>query len=37
MTVFCDSGNNIEIDYRWSAGNEDDTRKFAAETRLRLM
>ena len=24
-------GNNIEIDYRWSAGNEDDTRKYAAE------
>jgi hypothetical protein len=24
-------GNNIEIDYRWSAGNEDHTRKYAAE------
>jgi putative tryptophan/tyrosine transport system substrate-binding protein len=24
-------GNNIEIDYRWSAGNEADTRKYAAE------
>src|SRR6516165_7398356 len=24
-------GNNIQIDYRWSAGSEDDTRKFAAE------
>jgi putative ABC transport system substrate-binding protein len=24
-------GNNIEIDYRWSGGNEDDTRKYAAE------
>src|SRR5689334_18786211 len=24
-------GQNVEIDYRWSAGNEDDTRKYAAE------
>jgi putative tryptophan/tyrosine transport system substrate-binding protein len=24
-------GTNIKIDYRWSAGNEDDTRKYAAE------
>ena len=24
-------GQNIQIDYRWSAGNEDDTRKYAAE------
>ena len=24
-------GNNVEIDYRWSAGSEDDTRKYAAE------
>jgi putative ABC transport system substrate-binding protein len=24
-------GNNLQIDYRWSAGNEDDTRKYAAE------
>ena len=24
-------GNNVQIDYRWSAGNEDDTRKYAAE------
>jgi putative ABC transport system substrate-binding protein len=24
-------GNNIQIDYRWSGGNEADTRKFAAE------
>jgi putative ABC transport system substrate-binding protein len=24
-------GSNIKIDYRWSAGNEDDTRKQAAE------
>ena len=24
-------GNNVEIDYRWSAGREDDTRKYAAE------
>ena len=24
-------GSNIKIDYRWSAGNEDDTRKYAAE------
>jgi putative tryptophan/tyrosine transport system substrate-binding protein len=24
-------GSNIEIDYRWSAGREEDTRKFAAE------
>src|SRR5262249_59222513 len=23
-------GNNVQIDYRWSAGNEDDTRKYAA-------
>jgi putative ABC transport system substrate-binding protein len=23
-------GQNLEIDYRWSAGNEDDTRKYAA-------
>ena len=23
-------GQNVEIDYRWSAGNEDDTRKYAA-------
>jgi putative ABC transport system substrate-binding protein len=24
-------GNNVEIDYRWSGGNEDDTRRYAAE------
>ena len=24
-------GTNVAIDYRWSAGNEDDTRKYAAE------
>ena len=24
-------GNSVEIDYRWSAGNEDDTRKYARE------
>jgi len=24
-------GNNVQIDYRWSAGNEDDTGKYAAE------
>jgi putative ABC transport system substrate-binding protein len=24
-------GSNVQIDYRWSAGNEDDTRKYAAE------
>jgi putative ABC transport system substrate-binding protein len=24
-------GRNIQIDYRWSAGNVDDTRKYAAE------
>jgi len=24
-------GQNVEIDYRWSGGNEDDTRKYAAE------
>jgi putative ABC transport system substrate-binding protein len=24
-------GNNVAIEYRWSAGNEDDTRKYAAE------
>src|SRR5579864_1877288 len=24
-------GSSIRIDYRWSAGNEDDTRKYAAE------
>jgi putative ABC transport system substrate-binding protein len=24
-------GNNVEIDYRWSGGSEDDTRKYAAE------
>jgi putative tryptophan/tyrosine transport system substrate-binding protein len=24
-------GNNVQIDYRWSAGNEDDTRRYAAE------
>jgi putative ABC transport system substrate-binding protein len=24
-------GNNVQIDSRWSAGNEDDTRKRAAE------
>ena len=24
-------GNNVQIDYRWSAGNEGDTRKYAAE------
>src|SRR5262249_10754844 len=24
-------GQNVEIDYRWSSGNEDDTRKYAAE------
>jgi putative tryptophan/tyrosine transport system substrate-binding protein len=25
------NGSNIKIDYRWSSGNEDDTRKNAAE------
>jgi putative ABC transport system substrate-binding protein len=24
-------GQNVQIDYRWSAGKEDDTRKYAAE------
>jgi putative ABC transport system substrate-binding protein len=24
-------GQNVQIEYRWSAGNEDDTRKYAAE------
>jgi putative tryptophan/tyrosine transport system substrate-binding protein len=24
-------GQNVQIDYRWSAGDEDDTRKYAAE------
>ena len=24
-------GENLQIDYRWSEGNEDDTRKYAAE------
>jgi putative tryptophan/tyrosine transport system substrate-binding protein len=24
-------GNNVQIDYRWSAGNEDQTRRYAAE------
>jgi ABC-type uncharacterized transport system substrate-binding protein len=24
-------GQNIQIDYRWSGGNKDDTRRFAAE------
>jgi putative ABC transport system substrate-binding protein len=24
-------GNNVQIDYRWSGGNEDDTRRYAAE------
>jgi len=24
-------GTNVQIDYRWSAGNENDTRKYAAE------
>jgi putative ABC transport system substrate-binding protein len=24
-------GTNIQIDYRWAGGNEDDTRKYAAE------
>src|SRR5215831_19109373 len=24
-------GQNLQIDYRWSEGNEDDTRKYAAE------
>ena len=24
-------GQNVQIDYRWSDGNEDDTRKYAAE------
>jgi putative tryptophan/tyrosine transport system substrate-binding protein len=24
-------GQNVEIDYRWSAGSEDDTRKYVAE------
>src|SRR5215471_9020378 len=24
-------GTNVQIDYRWSAGNADDTRKYAAE------
>jgi putative tryptophan/tyrosine transport system substrate-binding protein len=24
-------GNNLQLDSRWSAGNEDDTRKYAAE------
>ena len=24
-------GNNVQIDYRWTVGNEEDTRKYAAE------
>jgi ABC transporter substrate binding protein len=24
-------GDNLQIDYRWSAGSEDETRKYAAE------
>jgi ABC-type uncharacterized transport system substrate-binding protein len=24
-------GQNVQIDYRWSSGNEDETRKYAAE------
>jgi ABC-type uncharacterized transport system substrate-binding protein len=24
-------GSNVQIDYRWSGGSEDDTRKYAAE------
>ena len=24
-------GSNVQIEYRWSAGNEDDTRKYALE------
>jgi putative ABC transport system substrate-binding protein len=24
-------GNNVQIDYRWSAGNEENTRKYALE------
>jgi putative ABC transport system substrate-binding protein len=24
-------GQNVQIDYRWSAGSEDDTRKYATE------
>jgi ABC-type uncharacterized transport system substrate-binding protein len=24
-------GNNVQIDYRWSGGSEDETRKYAAE------
>jgi putative ABC transport system substrate-binding protein len=24
-------GHNLQIDYRWSGGNEDDTRKYVAE------
>jgi ABC-type uncharacterized transport system substrate-binding protein len=24
-------GNNVQIEYRWSGGSEDDTRKYAAE------
>jgi putative ABC transport system substrate-binding protein len=24
-------GNNVQIDYRWSGGRDDDTRKYAAE------
>jgi putative tryptophan/tyrosine transport system substrate-binding protein len=24
-------GQNLQIDYRWSGGNDDDTRKYAAE------
>src|SRR6516165_9501269 len=24
-------GDNIQVDYRWSGGNEDDTRKYAVE------
>jgi putative ABC transport system substrate-binding protein len=24
-------GNNVQIDYRWSGGSEDDTRKYAVE------
>ena len=29
-------GHNVEIEYRWSGGNIDDTRKYAAELELRL-
>ena len=26
-------GNNVEIDYRWSGGNEEDTRKYVEQGR----